>query len=93
MWLRNMSGMNRFCQNGPFNIMMSWGEKVGIKKNIYMETSCFRVFMLLNYMKAYVSMYFLHLMLTFPPQNDVLVNGPLGLRGATVLKTLLPSKQ
>ncbi len=41
-----------------------------------MET-CFRVFMLLNYMKAYVSMYFLHLMLTFPPQNDVMVNDPL----------------
>ncbi len=49
--------------------MMSWGEKVGIK---YMET-----FILLNYMKAYVSMYFLHLMLTFPaPQNDVMVNAP-----------------
>ncbi len=28
-------------------------------------------------MKAYVSMYFLHLMLTFFPQNDVMVNGPL----------------
>ncbi len=25
--------------------------------------------MLLNYMKAYVSMYFLHLTLTFPPKN------------------------
>ncbi len=37
------------------------GGKVGI---IYMETSCFRVFMFLNYMKAYVSMYFLHLMLS-----------------------------
>ncbi len=33
--------------------------------------------MLLNYMKAYVSMYFLHLMLTFFPQNDVMVSGPL----------------
>ncbi len=31
------------------------GENVG---NIYMETSCFCVFMLSNYMKAYVSMYF-----------------------------------
>ncbi len=40
---------------------------VGIKWNIYMETSCSYVFMILNYMKAYVSMYFLHLMLTFPP--------------------------
>ncbi len=30
----------------------------------------------LNYMKAYVSKYFLHLMLTFSPQNDVMVNGP-----------------
>ncbi len=42
-----------------------------------METSCFRVFMLLNYMKAYVSMYFLHLLLTFSSQNDVMENGPL----------------
>ncbi len=42
-----------------------------------METSCFRVFMLLNDMKAYVSMYFLHLMLIFFPQNDLMVNGPL----------------
>ncbi len=42
-----------------------------------MKTSCFHVFMLLNYMKAYISMYFLHLMLTFLPQNDVMVNGPL----------------
>ncbi len=37
-----------------------------------MET-CFRVFMLLNYMKAYVSMYFLYLMLSFSPKNDVMV--------------------
>ncbi len=42
-----------------------------------METLCFRVFILLNYMKAHVSMYFLHLMLTFFPRNDVMVNGPL----------------
>ncbi len=41
------------------------GGNVGFKWNIYMETSCFCVFMLLNYMKAYVSMYFLRLMLTF----------------------------
>ncbi len=33
-------------------------EKVGSKWNTYMETSCFRVFMLLNHTKAYVSMYF-----------------------------------
>ncbi len=31
--------------------------------------------MLLNYMKAYVSMYSLHLMLTFSPKIDVMVNG------------------
>ncbi len=37
--------------------------------------------MLLNYMKAYVSMYFLHLMLNFSPQNDVMVNSPLALEG------------
>ncbi len=34
----------------------------------------FSCFMLLNYMKAYVSMYFLHLMLTFPPK---MMYGPL----------------
>ncbi len=28
-------------------------------------------------MKAYVCMYFLHLMHTFPPKNHVMVNGPL----------------
>ncbi len=28
-------------------------------------------------MKEYVSMHLLHLMLTFPPQNDVMVHGPL----------------
>ncbi len=32
--------------------------------NKYMETSCFCAFMLLNYMKVYVSMYFVQLMLT-----------------------------
>ncbi len=36
------------------------------------------VFMLLNYMKAYFSMYFLHLMLSFSPQNDM-VNGSFEL--------------
>ncbi len=35
---------------------------------------CFHV--TINYMKAYVSMHYLHLMLTFPHQNDVMVNGP-----------------
>ncbi len=43
-----------------------------------METSRFRVFMLLNNMKAYVSTYFL---LTFSPKNDVMVNGPLHVCG------------
>ncbi len=41
------------------------GENIGIKWNIYMETLCFRVFMLL---KVYVSMYIFHLRLTFSPQ-------------------------
>ncbi len=73
--------LTKCMPNGPFTIMMSWGEKVDIK---YMETSCFRVFMLLNYMQAYVSMYFLHLMITFPPKKDVMVNGPLSLFSCTV---------
>ncbi len=49
------------------------GGGIGTKWNIYMETSCFRVFMLLNDMKAYVSMYFLQLMVTFPPKNNLMV--------------------
>ncbi len=38
--------------------------------------------MLLKYMKVYVSMDFLHLLLTFSPKNDVMVNRQLVLRRA-----------
>ncbi len=50
------------------------GGIVGIKWNIYMETSCFCVFMLLNYMKAHVfSPFNAH----FFPCDIIMVNGPL----------------
>ncbi len=54
------------------NFMMSWAEE-----GIFAWKH--HVFVFSNYMKAYVSMYFLHLMLTFPPQTDVMVNGPLSM--------------
>ncbi len=63
----------------PFTITydVMGGKGKALNRIYYMESSCLHVFMLLNYMKAYVSMYFFHLMLRFSPQNDVMVNSPL----------------
>ncbi len=50
--------------NGPLSIYHC----VVMGGNVYLETSCSHVFMLLLYTKAYVFLYFLHVLLSFSPK-------------------------
>ncbi len=70
----------RIIKNGGGHLhgMGTYSEDYGIMythnvhANLPPMTWKHHVFVLLNYMKAYVSMYFLHLMLNFPPQKLIM---------------------